>query len=109
VWYGFSLSDHFNVYLNVIYLEWGVDQPALWAAPVGNSWRTTGDISDNWKSMMSIIDTVSFYYFVQIGVEIFLSRMINTPIMQDLVDGMILIVSESCFIFSDQFHLFDIF
>jgi hypothetical protein len=89
----------------VIYLEWGVDQPALWATPVGNSWRTTGDISDNWKSMMGIIDIVSFYCFVQIGVEIFLSRTINTLIMQDLVDGMILIVSESV-IFSDQFDLF---
>ena len=28
--------------------EWGVDNPATWARPVGNSWRTTGDISDNW-------------------------------------------------------------
>lgn len=29
--------------------EWGVDNPATWAPLVGNSWRTTGDISDNWK------------------------------------------------------------
>jgi len=36
--------------------EWGVDNPATWAAPVGNSWRTTGDISDNWASMTSRID-----------------------------------------------------
>ncbi|CAF0933034.1 unnamed protein product [Didymodactylos carnosus] len=36
--------------------EWGVDDPALWAATVGNSWRTTGDISDNWNSMISNID-----------------------------------------------------
>ncbi len=92
----------------MIYLEWGVDQPALWATAVGNSWRTTGDISDNWKSMMGIIDTVSFYCFVQIGIEIFLSRTINMLIIQDLVDGMILIVSETI-IFSDQFYLFDIF
>lgn len=40
------------------YQEWGVDKPALWAANVGNSWRTTGDISDNWKSMLSNIDIV---------------------------------------------------
>jgi len=39
-------------------LEWGVDSPALWAAPVGNSWRTTGDIQDNWKSMLHNIDIV---------------------------------------------------
>lgn len=36
--------------------EWGVDNPATWAAPVGNSWRTTGDISDSWDSMISIAD-----------------------------------------------------
>ncbi|CAF3937230.1 unnamed protein product, partial [Rotaria sp. Silwood1] len=36
--------------------EWGVDTPALWAADVGNSWRTTGDIGDNWKSMLDNID-----------------------------------------------------
>jgi hypothetical protein len=91
VWYVFSII---RSYLNAIYLEWGVDEPALWATPVGNSWRTTGDISDNWKSMMGIIDTVSFYCFVQIGVEIFLSRIIDTLIIQDLVLGMIQIVSR---------------
>jgi len=36
--------------------EWGVDNPATWAPSVGNSWRTTGDIGDNWKSMLSNID-----------------------------------------------------
>ena len=29
--------------------EWGVDNPATWAPKVGNSWRTTGDIRDNWE------------------------------------------------------------
>jgi alpha-galactosidase len=38
--------------------EWGVDSPALWAANVGNSWRTTGDIGDNWNSMLQNIDIV---------------------------------------------------
>lgn len=33
--------------------EWGVDNPAKWAPEVGNSWRTTGDISDSWDSMTS--------------------------------------------------------
>ncbi|KAK1399320.1 Alpha-galactosidase [Heracleum sosnowskyi] len=36
--------------------EWGVDDPALWAGEVGNSWRTTDDISDSWKSMTAIAD-----------------------------------------------------
>jgi len=36
--------------------EWGVDDPAKWAKTIGNSWRTTGDISDDWYSMTSIID-----------------------------------------------------
>ncbi|GAA2145225.1 hypothetical protein GCM10009760_33640 [Kitasatospora kazusensis] len=34
--------------------EWGSTEPWTWAQPVGNSWRTTGDISDNWSSMISI-------------------------------------------------------
>jgi alpha-galactosidase len=36
--------------------EWGVDNPATWAPAVGNSWRTTGDISDNWESMIGNFD-----------------------------------------------------
>ena len=36
--------------------EWGVDDPATWAPKVGNSWRTTGDIKDNWNSMISRAD-----------------------------------------------------
>ncbi|MEV6011029.1 NPCBM/NEW2 domain-containing protein [Streptomyces sp. NPDC051976] len=34
--------------------EWGSNQPWNWAPAVGNSWRTTGDISDNWSSMINI-------------------------------------------------------
>ncbi|MFI9815638.1 NPCBM/NEW2 domain-containing protein [Saccharothrix variisporea] len=34
--------------------EWGSSQPWTWAREVGNSWRTTGDISDSWTSMISI-------------------------------------------------------
>jgi len=30
--------------------------PGSWVVDVGNLWRTTGDISDNWYSMVSIID-----------------------------------------------------
>ncbi|XP_059301319.1 alpha-galactosidase 3 isoform X1 [Lycium ferocissimum] len=36
--------------------EWGVDDPALWAGKVGNSWRTTEDINDTWASMTTIAD-----------------------------------------------------
>ncbi|KAG5220396.1 hypothetical protein OIU77_005551 [Salix suchowensis] len=36
--------------------EWGQEDPATWAPDVGNSWRTTGDISDNWDSMTSRAD-----------------------------------------------------
>ncbi|PRP89753.1 hypothetical protein PROFUN_00095 [Planoprotostelium fungivorum] len=33
--------------------EWGVQRPAEWGKSIGgNSWRTTGDISDNWNSML---------------------------------------------------------
>lgn len=36
--------------------EWGQNDPATWATGVGNSWRTTGDIKDNWASMTSCAD-----------------------------------------------------
>ncbi|KAG6740151.1 hypothetical protein POTOM_057789 [Populus tomentosa] len=36
--------------------EWGQEDPATWASNVGNSWRTTGDISDSWDSMTSRAD-----------------------------------------------------
>ncbi|GIF26281.1 alpha-galactosidase [Actinoplanes tereljensis] len=35
--------------------EWGSSQPWTWGADVGHLWRTTGDISDNWPSLKSII------------------------------------------------------
>ncbi|MCF3128987.1 NPCBM/NEW2 domain-containing protein [Streptomyces olivochromogenes] len=34
--------------------EWGENRPWNWAAQYGNSWRTTGDISDSWSSMIGI-------------------------------------------------------
>ena len=36
--------------------QWGEEEVATWAKKYGNSWRTTGDISDNWNSMLRIID-----------------------------------------------------
>lgn len=35
--------------------EWGIEYPWEWAAPIANSWRTTGDISDNWYSFLEIL------------------------------------------------------
>ncbi|OLF16290.1 hypothetical protein BU204_17010 [Actinophytocola xanthii] len=35
--------------------EWGQSRPWEWAHDVGDLWRTTGDISDNWPSLRSII------------------------------------------------------
>ncbi|MFG2602229.1 NPCBM/NEW2 domain-containing protein [Streptomyces sp. NPDC048514] len=35
--------------------EWGENRPWEWAADVGQLWRTTGDISDSWGSMLSIL------------------------------------------------------
>ncbi|XP_074287605.1 alpha-galactosidase-like [Silene latifolia] len=36
--------------------EWGEEDPAMWARGVGNSWRTTTDIQDNWDRMVTIAD-----------------------------------------------------
>jgi alpha-galactosidase len=36
--------------------EWGSNKPWEWAGNVGHLWRTTGDISDNWNSMIDIFD-----------------------------------------------------
>ena len=36
--------------------QWGEEDVPTWGKGVANSWRTTGDISDNWNSMISIID-----------------------------------------------------
>lgn len=33
--------------------EWGKNDPWVWGKGVGNMWRTTADIADNWGSMLS--------------------------------------------------------
>jgi alpha-galactosidase len=35
--------------------EWGQNRPWEWGADVGHLWRTTGDISDNFNSMLNIM------------------------------------------------------
>ncbi|HEY6738115.1 MAG TPA: NPCBM/NEW2 domain-containing protein [Actinopolymorphaceae bacterium] len=43
--------------------EWGSDDPWLWGNEVGGDlWRTTGDISDTWGSVMTLLDQ-------QVGLE----------------------------------------
>lgn len=44
------------IFFRIFYTEQGHDDPALWAPNVGNSWRTTQDISDDWNSMINNID-----------------------------------------------------
>ncbi|EIM88748.1 glycoside hydrolase family 27 protein [Stereum hirsutum FP-91666 SS1] len=40
--------------------QWGWGQPWLWAREISQSWRTTGDIEANWKSVTSILNANSF-------------------------------------------------
>ena len=40
----------------------GEDDVSTWGKNVGNSWRTTGDITDSWKSMTRIIDINNRWY-----------------------------------------------
>lgn len=42
--------------------EWGLEFPATWAPAVGNSWRTTGDIKDNWDSMITRADLNNMWW-----------------------------------------------
>ena len=48
------------IYYSIV--NWGQDAVWTWGTPVGNSWRTTGDISDSWGSVVSILDS-------QVGLE----------------------------------------
>ncbi|KAG4209006.1 hypothetical protein ERO13_A03G168200v2 [Gossypium hirsutum] len=41
--------------------EWGEMHPAEWGFHVGNSWRTTCDITDTWESMISRADQNELY------------------------------------------------
>jgi len=36
--------------------EWGTAKPWLWAADIGNLWRTTGDINDHWEGKQKYKD-----------------------------------------------------
>ncbi|KAL4483250.1 hypothetical protein ABPG74_019276 [Tetrahymena malaccensis] len=61
--------------------EWGQYDPATWAPEVGNSWRTTGDISDNYDSFLSILEQ-------QVGLEKYAHRGAwNDPDMLEVGNG----------------------
>lgn len=48
--------------------EWGAGKPYLWGASAGNLWRTTGDISANWNSMVKIYEhNVKLYSYASPG------------------------------------------
>ena len=36
--------------------EWGYLDPASWPLDYANSWRTTGDIGENWNLFTEILD-----------------------------------------------------
>ncbi len=47
-------------------MKGGIGKNDLWPPAVGNSWRTTDDIQDNWASMINNIDRVRLYYIFPI-------------------------------------------
>jgi hypothetical protein len=56
--YFIELTEHLILFDDILRLEQGTDNVALWAANVGNSWRIAHDISDRWQSMINVIDFV---------------------------------------------------
>lgn len=64
MWYVYELIVLINFSL---YSEQGTDEPALWATNVGNSWRTTDDIEDNWNSMLNNIDIVRLEFILSLA------------------------------------------
>jgi alpha-galactosidase len=48
--------------------EWGQSQPWTWATGVGDLWRTTGDVSDTWGGLRSIIaQNAPLYPYAGVG------------------------------------------
>ena len=42
--------------------EWGSNKPWEWARGIGHMWRTTGDISDTWRSWTRLLDQQAELY-----------------------------------------------
>jgi alpha-galactosidase len=66
-----AMRDALNKTGRAIYFsicEWGSEKPWEWGKETGNSWRTTGDISDNWTSFIDILDKqVGLEKYVEVG------------------------------------------
>jgi alpha-galactosidase len=61
--------------------EWGQLEPWTWAPDIGNLWRTTGDIGDNWGSLKSIVEqNMALYPFAKPGA-------FNDPDMLEIGNG----------------------
>lgn len=61
--------------------NWGEEKPWEWAGPIANSWRTTGDIEDNWKSFTNLLDH-------QVGLEVYAGKGgWNDPDMLEVGNG----------------------
>jgi alpha-galactosidase len=62
--------------------NWGLDEPWLFGPNAGGGyWRTTGDISDDWGSVLSLLDQ-------QVGLEPFARRgFFNDPDMLEVGNG----------------------
>ena len=41
--------------------DWGISGPWIWGSGSSNLWRTTGDISDDWNSMLSNLDFNAYH------------------------------------------------
>ena len=54
------LNSGRNIYYSLC--SWGMDNVSMWGKEIGNSWRTTRDIKDNWRSMTKIIDLNNRWY-----------------------------------------------
>ena len=54
--------NHTNHSIFYSICQWGEEEIPKWGKDVGNSWRTTGDISDYWNSMLKIIDLNDQWY-----------------------------------------------
>ncbi len=49
--------------------EWGTSKPWLWAANIGNLWRTTGDIYDKWEGVETYRSGVLNILDQQVGLD----------------------------------------
>ncbi len=63
-------------------IKGGVGINDQWPPSVGNSWRTTNDIQDNWASMINNIDLVRLCHVIHI--RIFFSFLFQNNYLAEL-------------------------